>query len=233
MSGRLESLPFALEVPVPASRRAAIEAQALAANDRYVLGLLEKENLCPYARAGRERGRTERRVHFADTGALAPIAEAFADAAPRAVEVLQIIFPLVEVDPQVFSRFVNDVTESLNQTQPRPVFASAALHPDLPYRRDTPAGLISLFRRSPDPTLQWVRLSTLDNIYRGRKGGTSFVDLNNVAAILEATNKRDLYEEIALANQATAQRLGVDWVDAQLAALRHETQTAYRRILQG
>lgn len=232
MSGRLASLPFSLEHPVPESQRAAIEARALAANDRYVLDLLEKENFCPYARAGRERGRTERRVHFADTDSLAPIADIFADAVPRDVEVLQVIFPLVPVEPQAFSRFVNDVTDALNQTQPRPVFASAALHPHLPYRRETPAGLISLFRRAPDPTLQWVRLSTLDNIYRGRKGGTSFVDLNNVAAILEATNKRDLYEEIALANQSTAERLGIDWLDAHLAALANETQAAYRTILE-
>src|SRR5690606_34993653 len=127
-----------------------------------------------------------------------------------------------------------DVTEALNRRRERPVFASAALHPRLGYRRDTPTGLISLFRHAPDPTLQWVRLETLDNIYRGRKGGTSFVDLADLSRVLEAaTPKRDLYDEIARANQATAARLGIDALGERLTRLSDETQAKYRAVLDG
>lgn len=232
-SGRLAPLPFALSERLSLAERQRIETLALDANDRYVIELLERENLCPYAKAGRERGATARWVHFAEADDPEPIARIFAEAAPSELEVVQVIFPLLEVEAQVFARFVNDFTEALNRRRGRPVFASAALHPGLGYRRDTPAGLISLFRHAPDPTLQWVRLETLDNIYRGRKGGTSFVDLANLRGVLEATPKRDLYDEIARANQATAERLGIDALAERLARLSEETQAGYRAVLEG
>ncbi len=249
MPDRLIEPPFSTGRLLSEAQKKALEAEALRANDRYVLGFLEEHNLCPYARAGRERGLTERVVHFAEpkprpvepaaaaeeapaTGALA-IREVFERAVSREVQVVQIIFPLARVAAADFSRFVGETTEQLNQLHGQAVFASAALHPELPFRRDTPAGLISLFRRAPDPTLQWVRLETLDGIYRGRKGGTSFVDLNHLGDVLNAPPKRDLYDEIARANQATAERLGVDCCVELLAALRHETEHAYQRVLAG
>jgi len=229
--GQLAPLPFVLSEPLSRAECESLERLALEANDRYVLDLLERENLCPYAKAGRERGATARFVHFAETDDAEPVARIFDETAASELEVVQVIFPLALVEAQVFARFVNDVTEALNRRQKRPVFASAALHAGLGFRRDTPTGLISLFRHAPDPTLQWVRLSTLDNIYRGRKGGTSFVDLSKLGSVLEATPKRDLYEEIARANQETAERLGIDALEARLARLAEETQARYRLAL--
>jgi len=229
--GQLAPLPFVLGERLSRAEQECVERLALDANDRYVIDLLERENLCPYAKAGRERGATARFVHFAETDDPEPVARVFEETAGSELEVVQVIFPLVEVEAQVFARFVNDITEALNRRRQRPVFASAALHPGLGFRRDTPAGLISLFRHAPDPTLQWVRLSTLDNIYRGRKGGTSFVDLSKLGSVLEATPKRDLYDEIARANQATAERLGIDALEARLARLAEATQARYRAAL--
>jgi hypothetical protein len=231
MLHRLAPLPFLLSSAVPDGAREAIAAAALRANDRYVIDFLEEHNFCPYARAGRERGATERVVHFADSPDASAVAGVFERAAPGMVEVIQIIFPLVAVSAEDFSRFVNDVTEALNRTQERAVFASAALHPELPYRRDSATGLISLFRRAPDPTLQWVRLATLDNIYRGRKVGTSFVDLSNLRSVLDAPAKRDLYNEIAAANREAAEGLGIEAIEGRLRGLRDEAQREYRAIL--
>ncbi|HEY6723612.1 MAG TPA: hypothetical protein VI197_06245 [Polyangiaceae bacterium] len=233
MPDPLIALPFVLRERLSLVERERIQALALEANDRYVIDVLERENLCPYARVGRERGATSRSVHFAHTHDSEPIGRIFDEAASSALEVVQVIFPLVEVEAQIFARFVNDVTEALNRRRERPVFASAALHPGLGYRRDTPTGMISLFRHAPDPTLQWVRLETLDNIYRGRKGGTSFVDLANLSRVLEATPKRDLYDEIARANQTTAERLGIDALAQRLARLSEDTQAGYRAVLEG
>ena len=231
MSHRLGELPFVLGCEVPSAKRREIAEAALAANDRYVIEFLESYALCPYARSGRERGVTERRVHFAETADSCALAQAYDEIAPGDVEVLQIIFPLVKVEPADFSRFVYEVTEALNARQPRPLFASAALHPGLAYTRETATGLISLFRRAPDPTLQWVRLATLDHIYRGRKGGTSFVDPKKLGEVLGAPVKRDLYDEIARTNQATAEQMGLDGIEGWLGALHTETQQAYQSIL--
>ncbi len=231
MSHSLVQLPFLLGTEVPPPKRPEIAAAALAANDRYVIEFLETHGFCPYARSGRERGATERRVHFADTADASAVVQAFEDIVQGDVEVLQIIFPLIEVEAATFSRFVYEVTEALNARQPRPVFASAALHPALAYKSDSATGLISLFRRAPDPTLQWVRLATLDNIYRGRKGGTSFIDPKKLGELLAAPAKRDLYDEIARNNQATAEELGLSIIETWLATLHSETQQAYRTIL--
>jgi len=224
-------LPFELGKQLSASERSAIETAALRANDGYVIDFLEKHGFCPYARAGRERGATARFVHFADTTSSERLREIFDSTRESDLEVVQIIFPLVDIEAAAFSRFVNESTDALNRELDKPVFASAALHPELSYRSDSATGLISLFRRAPDPTLQWVRLSALDAIYRGRKPGTSFVDLNNLAAVLEATPKRDLYDEIAQNNRATAEGLGVSAVEQHLGELYRQTQAHYASLL--
>jgi hypothetical protein len=233
VSGRLAPLPFALSRELSEGERSAIEAEAMRANDSYVIQFLEKHGFCPYARAGRERGATARFVHFADSSSPDPLRQVFDRTYSGDLEVVQIIFPLVEIEAAAFARFVNEVTDALNRQLEKAVFASAALHPQLSFRSDSATGLISLFRRAPDPTLQWVRLSTLDAIYRGRKPGTSFVDLSNLAGLLDSTPKRDLYDEIAQSNRATAEQLGVQAVEWELAELYRQTQANYAAILEG
>lgn len=226
-------LPFQLERELSAEQKLAVERIALVANDRYVEEFLEAHGFCPYAKPGRERGATARFVHFAETRTLAPVEDIFSKATESSVEVVQVIFPLVQVAPDDFCRFANDATEYLNARLERPVFASAALHPELAYRTETPNALIPLFRRTPDPTLQWVRLSTLDGIYQGRRGGTAFVDLGNVEEFLSAPRERDLYQDIACTNQVTAERLGIERILELLAAMRAEAREGYRGVLGG
>lgn len=224
-------LPFQLERTLDPEQKAAVERIALSANDRYVQEFLEVHGLCPYAKAGRERGATARFVHFAETTSVAPLEEIFTRAAEGTLEVVQVIFPLVEVTAEDFSHFTNDITEFLNARFERPMFASAALHPELAFRSDSPNALIPLFRRTPDPTVQWVRLSTLDGIYEGRRGGTAFVDVTRMREFLSAPAGRDLYQEIAKTNQTTAEQLGVEAIVAQLGALRAEVLQGYRSVL--
>jgi hypothetical protein len=225
--------PFRLARPLRAEEKHALERIALGANDRYVGEFLEAHGFCPYAKAGRERGATARHVLFVETRSLAPLAAIFSEAARGSIEVVQVIFPLVEVAADEFARFANDATEHLNAALERPVFASAALHPELPYRTHTPNSLIPLFRRTPDPTLQWVRLTTLDGIYAGRRAGTAFVDVHELGAFLSEPATRDLYQQIARANQATALRLGVEEVQGLLARMREDVLMRYRQVLAG
>src|SRR5690606_10787850 len=133
MSNRPIELPFSMSSELSAAQKRRIEAEALLANDRYVLDVLEEHSLCPYAKAGRERGLTERYVHFCEAADATAVAQLFELAAPREVQVLQIIFPLVSVEAAPFARFVNEITEVLNQRCAQPVFAGAALHPELSY----------------------------------------------------------------------------------------------------
>jgi hypothetical protein len=226
-------LPFRLSQTLSAEQKLAIEGIALSANDRYVEEFLEAHGFCPYAKAGRERGVTARHVHFAETSLVGPLAAIFQSAAAGTLEVVQVIFPLVEVAAADFARFANDVTEYLNARFERPVFASAALHPELAFRTDSPNALIPLFRRTPDPTLQWVRLATLDGIYEGRRGGTAFVDVSKMREFMSVPAGRDLYQDIAQTNRASAERLGVERICSLLGQVRDDARKAYRAVLQG
>jgi hypothetical protein len=80
--------------------------------------------------------------------------------------------------------------------------------------------------------MQWVRLSALDAIYEGRRGGTNFVDLSNVAAFLDEGRRRDLYAEIAEANQKQAQKLGFDELVARLQSFADEARRGYASVLE-
>ena len=112
--------------------------------------------------------------------------------------------------------------------------AVAPLHPELRYNQSTPEALIPLFRRTPDPTIQWVRLDALEGIYAGKESDTVFVD---VAAIDEymahSANRTPLYETIAKANAAMAKRLSTPTVEALLADIATDAAQSYEKILRG
>ncbi len=228
------TLPFTLVSPLTPASRAAITEAALAANSRYVEGFLEKNNYCPFARQGRESGATDRMVHLAESADLAPLLAYFdRAAADDTLEVVQVLFPLLDAEPGPFVRFVQDLTQYANNLIEGPdVFAPAAFHPHLPYRGDTPLTLIPLLRRAPDPGIQWTRNTVLARIYDGRRGGKVFINLANVEELLKRPPPRDLFDDISNANHARAKRASFDTVEAQLSTVHVEAQAEYQRILE-
>jgi hypothetical protein len=112
------------------------------------------------------------------------------------------------------------------------VLAFAALHPRLRYNADSAAALVPLFRRAPDPTIQWVRLDAIHAIYEGRDDDTRFVDLADAEAYVKSAPPRaSLYDRIADANAAEAARLGVARLEAMLAEISEDARRGYERIL--
>lgn len=234
--------PVSLRTPFPAlpaiekEERAALEVLALEANDRYLVEVVEEHAFCPFSRGGRAQGQTTRYVHYCSDLDVGPILDLMAKTAsdPNLV-VAQVIMPLIEVSPQAWIDFVNDLT-SLGNRQLEggsEVYAVAALHPALPFATTNPYTLIPLFRRSPDPTIQWVRLDGLEALYKGRKDDTTIVDPSEIEEFLERKQRPPLFDQIAETNEQVAHGLGIEKVEQALAEISRSAQESYAKLLAG
>ncbi|MEZ4221476.1 MAG: DUF1415 family protein [Polyangiaceae bacterium] len=226
--------PFACLAPLDDGVRARIEAEALRVNDRYLEEFLEKYAFCPYSREGRRRGEVQRYVHFCDSHDPEPLVERMRQvAADESQVVAQVIFPLIDVSAVDFERFCRQLTDyAHSQLFDHDVLAAAPLHPDLRFTQSNPEALIPLFRRTPDPTLQWVRLDALQNLYSGRESDTVFVDASSIDSYLrDNAGRTPLYETIAQANAKMLQRLSVPTVEALLSDIARDARDSYARIL--
>ena len=219
---------------LPLEVKDAIFEQALRANDRYLEEFIESYAFCPFSREGRRAGQTARYCHYAETAEVEPLLELMIRIAadPRQA-VAQVILPFVEVDPAAWCRFCDDLTALGHRRMSGPdVLAFAALHPDLPFGLDTPYALVPLFRRAPDPTIQWVRLESLADLYRGRESGDVFVAPEDVAALLAGKPHRPaLYDRVAETNASMARRLSVARCVGMLASITADARRSDQRIL--
>jgi hypothetical protein len=218
---------------ISAALQGKIEAAAAEANERYIIEFLEEHAFCPFSRGGRAQGQTVRYVHYASDTSVAPLLELLAKAAknPKWM-VVQVLLPMIEVDPDEWIRFCNDLTVVTNASLGGggDVYAVAAMHPALKKQRESPAALIPLFRRSPDPTIQWVRLDDLEALYAGRSGKTTVVDLDD-PQWLDAEEQEPLFERITEANEKMVERLGQGRVEEALAEFASAVRQHYQEIL--
>lgn len=229
----LPALPFAPLPVVPVDQVAALQVAAFRANDRYLIEFIEEYGFCPYARKGRRLGQVFRYFHYASTPDSRPLVDLMHQVAadPKQL-VVQVILPLVEVDGAAWTRFCADLVEHGNHALARDDrMATAALHPHLTYRDDNPFSLLTLFRRAPDPTIQWVRMDAVRALYAGRDGGTRAVAIEDVDALLARPPMTPLYDRIAQTNAVMARRLRVSWIDDLLASGSADAQREYHRIL--
>jgi hypothetical protein len=250
--------PWAPVEPVPDPLWPVIERLALRSNDRYLEEVVEAWSFCPFAREGRLAGATAREVFRCGAGPGAGgrqgprgstvgqglaqdadslgLLELFRSVAGRTQHaVSQVILPLVQVGPEAFGDFCQQLTAIGNASLPEPVLACAPLHPDLPYGTANPYQLVPLFRRAPDPTIQWVRLDGLDAIYAGRTSGTVCPTPEELERILRDGPKAapKLYDRVAETNAKMARRIGIPKLEALLRTLSDEAQRSYGRAILG
>jgi hypothetical protein len=131
---------------------------------RYVVEVVERFGLCPWARRARERGEVRVEVLVSDDP-LGPSRRAIVEAAARiATDPVAIMGMVVlanaPLDPTGLRRRKDDVVAAKLE----PAIAVADFHPDSPLDAKTAARLVPWLRRAPDPTLQIVRLSVLDDL---------------------------------------------------------------------
>jgi hypothetical protein len=195
-----------------------IEAAALARNDRYLREFVEALELCPFARKCRESGRLARRVLRGERPAEATAAAVreLELTSEEQVEVALLIYPEFAGDLRAFEEFRDHVRGSLR------LFYCVAFHPALPMDLSDANRAVSFLRRSPDPTLQLVRIATLDRVRSGRPAGSVYVD----AARLSPDELRKIEplpsvsEQIAQANFKTLRERDPARLAALLAGMR-------------
>jgi hypothetical protein len=191
---------------------------ALLRNDRYLREFVEALGLCPYAKRCREEGKLHRRVLLGRSEALPAIAEV--EALPEdEVEVALLIFPGEPGDgaaaARAFEEFCAELRPHLKS------FYGVAFHPALPRDLLDAQRAVQFIRRSPDPTLQLVRSSTLTAL-RGDAAGSRYLDPGKLSLeeLLALQTPLSLSDRIAEANLETLRREGPDRLEKLLADLR-------------
>jgi hypothetical protein len=181
----------------------ALVAEALRVNARYVEEVVIGWGLCPWAARAWSDGQVTQRVFAGAEPEVAPVA-AFVDelvAKPDAAIGLA-IFPRVACTVGAWEKFAEGVRRARRE------FLAAAFHPE--YRPPEggvldPARLVPFIRRTPDPTLQLVRASLLENL----SGPVS--------------------DGVARDNFTAVTARGADALDALLADIRRDRDACYAR----
>jgi hypothetical protein len=212
----------------------ALAREAVRVYRRYEEEIVEALNLCPWAERARREGRVRERVVLAtalEPGLALEAVEALA--ADADVEIGLLLFPRLTTTPADFERFVSALARA--DSERRKVgsapFAMAAFHPGAVLDLADPERMIPFFRRSPDPTVQLVRCSSLDRVREGFHEGTAFVDIDAIAT--RAANPMEdlpLRTRIARANERTLVRVGVAEIERRLDAIAADRDAAYARI---
>lgn len=170
-------------------------AEVLRLLDRYLIEVVERHDLCPWARASRERGELATSILWGT-----PTLDDWATAATRllaapATRVALVLAP----DLSITRRDLGAIRDALALRLPSAGIAE--FHPDAALDLTTPARLVPFLRRSPDPMLQLVPLSLL----HAARAAHAAPALARQAAMLtdRAEPARDLTAEIASTNHAT------------------------------
>lgn len=192
---------------------------ALLRNDRYLRQFVEALRLCPYARRCREEGKLHRRVLRSRAEALPAIAAI--EALPAdSVEVALLIFPDEPAEgpaaARAFESFCADLRPHVKS------FYCVAFHPNLPRDLHDAHRAVQVIRRSPDPTLQLVRVSVLATVRGGEGDGSRYLDPATLSLeqLLAVQTPLSLSDRIAEANLETLRREGPDRIEELLEGLR-------------
>lgn len=236
-------MPFVALVKSPNDRCALVTFRdeltqaTLRATERYAVEVVERFNFCPWARAARESNEVLVRVIFSEDHAdfsesLAALKELH-EGSPEVVIAL-FIYPLLDLDRRAYEDFVRRLRARAENSQPRlDEFAMAAFHPAAEPDLTHPDRLVPYVRRSPDPTLQLVRNSTLSSI-KGLSQGTAFLDVSalsvDVLSKLTAPAPKPVRERIGEQNLETVLATGTAAVDQVLGDIAREREAAHDEL---
>ena len=187
---------------------------------RYLVEVVERFELCPWAASARENGEIGFAVAWGTPSEDDWVALAAAELERSTVRVAMIVAPELAIEPGELRRMRDRVAARI------PTAGVAEFHPDAPLDLASPARLVPFLRRSPDPMLQLVPLALLDSV----RGAPPVADRARQAAILTghaAALRESVSDRIAAANHATVARVHAE-IEATLAAIAADRIAAYR-----
>jgi hypothetical protein len=209
--------------------------EALRLYGRYQREIVEALGLCPWAARARTESRLDVRIVLGREGrAFGASLDAIAALAPRVdLEVIVLVYPRLDGPREAFDAFVGRLrdADAARHAPGRIPFMSAAFHPAAEIDTDDAERLIPFLRRTPDPSLQLVRASVLEDVRSHAPQGTQFVDVAAIeASLLAGADVQPLRERIARTNLATTLRLGAAELTARLDDIRKDRDRTYRNL---
>jgi hypothetical protein len=134
----------------------ALRREALRLHERYQRELVERFSVCPWARPARADGRTRAHVVTEAPGIREELTSVLASwAVDETVDVAFVIAPRFSAGADAFAGWATSVGH-----QQKNVFLTAPFYPGAP----DSAGSIHFLRQTPDPTVQLVRRTRLEEI---------------------------------------------------------------------
>jgi hypothetical protein len=209
----------------------ALRAEALRIHARYSVELVEGLGFCPWARAAREQGQVTTRVLLEQESAPSQVVEQVRALERDArCEIGLLVFPQLVLGRIAFQHFAAEVRARYDAGAGDGRFAIADFHPDAAPKLESPAELVPFIRRSPDPTLQLVRLRAIAQVRLNDEQGTRFVDPSAWSFEHGRPPTPPLHERLASANLRQVEALGVEHVLALFTAIERDRDTSYARL---
>src|SRR5215510_7766071 len=171
-------------------------AEVIRILERYLVEVVERHELCPWAHAARERGEIAVGILWGAPPAGAWVSEAARLLALPQARVAMVVAPELAIARAEFGALRDAVAARI------PWAGVAEFHPDAALDLATPARLVPFLRRSPDPMLQLVPLALLDAV----RAAAPPVPRAQQAAMLGGLAeppRPELASQIAAANHAT------------------------------
>lgn len=201
---------------------------------RYQLELVERFRLCPWAERARVLGHVVERVILSPSEEEQPVLDAIDRLLSLSeVEVALLLFPRLRSGRKEFERFVSRLAgaDAARREPGSAPFALAAFHPDAEADFSHPERLIPFIRKTPDPTIQLVRLSALDRVRRGQGEGTHFIDIRSLSTLsVSREDVMPLRERIARDNQETLLSAGKEAFERVFEDIREDRARTYARL---
>jgi hypothetical protein len=213
-----------------------IERETLRLNRRYLEEVVERFVLCPWARSARHDGHVAECVFQQESpDDFAPSLTTIDTLSEHAeLEVALFIYPRLDLGRLDFEHFARGlrVLDAERYEPGQAPFAMAAFHPDAAPQLDDPERLIPFLRRSPYPTLQLVRTSSLERVRGNEIEGTAFLDLDLLGAtgLSIPPTPTPLRERIAKRNLETVRSLGVESVERVLEDILRDRDRTDERL---
>jgi hypothetical protein len=197
-------------------------AEVVRVLERYLVEVVERYELCPWARSAREQGELAVGVLWGTPGVDAWVAEATRLLAMPATRVAMVVAPELAIAREVFSVLRDRVAARI------PAAGVVEFHPAAALDLATPSRLVSFLRRSPDPLLQLVPLALIDAV-RVRQPTPDLARQAGMLAGHAEAPSRDVAARIAEVNHATVGHAHAA-IAAALDDIAADRRAAYARV---
>jgi hypothetical protein len=201
--------------------------EVLRIHQRFLVEVIEKYQLCPWAEGTRLGGQLRRAVILEQD----PVDEVMALDANVLVCIL--IWPRFRGGPADFEIVLKKLREEEERRRgARSPFVTALFHPALKYSTATPDQLVQLFRRSPDPSVQFIRHAALTSVRSAGPAGKFLFDgsAKALAELMRREKELPVSDKIAHDNAATVEKIGVEAILERYRDIAEDRRLGYARF---